>query len=467
MHYEDMKKEDFLKQNNISEIELTNVNLTWDTLSEISNDYETRYLQRSDLSSLVMSYLQFFSNDNLKLIHSFRHRKKSTGSLLKKIYRKKLETPELEINSLNYSKEIKDLIGFRILHLTPFDWVPIDSILRKEIRNAKLEERFAYVREGDSIEIFKNNDCETRKHDFGYRSVHYIFKTTWLTNEYYFEVQVRTLFQEGWSEIDHKYKYPDTVDALIKDSLAVLNRISGMADEQCTFVQNLMENTRERSSLMEKQKSLLEKLQVGMDLSAIESDISQKELNELESSMKKVEKSIYKLNSGIVPKFKLEVRNIERFKTFLTFEIYLLHLNPEETIFEYAGGQYFFDFNEQICNEGNLTYTIIESELPTAFTPRNPKVHFNQLRLAVNTFPGAGNGLLIPYTTPGIKVVKMKLETSATEFQNVDLNLRWRYALPNPFTKIFAYIGTKNEDVSSPESFYMNVGHALPLPTKH
>jgi hypothetical protein len=54
------------------------------------------------------------------------------------------------------------------------------------------------------------------------------------------EIQVRTIFEEGWSEIDHRVRYPNfSDDELVSYFLAIFNRLSGSADEMGTFVQGL------------------------------------------------------------------------------------------------------------------------------------------------------------------------------------------------------------------------------------
>lgn len=115
--------------------------------------------------------------------------------------------------------------------------------------------------------------------------------------------------------------------------------------------------------------------------------------------------------------------------------------------FEYAGGQYFFDFNSAIANGGTLSMSNAGSDLPTNMQPRNPTVSGTQLRWAVNTFPGAGSGFAMPAGV-AVTIVRVRLQTTAAQFAATSLNLVWRNALPNPFTKIFAYVGTTNTDIS-------------------
>ena len=49
-------------------------------------------------------------------------------------------------------------------------------------------------------------------------------------------MQGRTLFEEGWSEIDHDIVYPYFQDdEMLKDFSTLLNRLSGMADEMSSY----------------------------------------------------------------------------------------------------------------------------------------------------------------------------------------------------------------------------------------
>ena len=153
----------------------------------------------------------------------------------------------------------------------------------------------------------------------------------------------------------------------------------------------------------------------------------------------------------IIPSYTLKVAGQSRpTPNEFVFEIRIKHTNPDSTVFNYAAGQYFFNFNNTIANGGTLIYGYVtgttgdSSDLPTNFRPRSPQIFDNgngtsQLRLAVNTFPGAGNGYVIPNYPNGIKVCKMKLATTASTFSENPINLQWRDSLPNPYTKIYVY----------------------------
>lgn len=149
----------------------------------------------------------------------------------------------------------------------------------------------------------------------------------------------------------------------------------------------------------------------------------------------------------------------------LEFDIYILHNNPP-TFFEYAGGQFFIKINPLVSNGGTMTYSIIGSDLPTPMQPRSPSIGTvlnppaTVLRLATNVFPGAGHGInLTGNTLPGTKIVRMRLANTAS-FNKVEcFQLEWRNPPIVAFaTKIFAYIGLVNTEITTPEFHLLDAG---------
>ena len=91
-----------------------------------------------------------------------------------------------------------------------------------------------YRRNGDT-RIYDENLIEIKSNGI-YRSLHYIIKY----KGYYVEIQGRTLFEEGWSEIDHDIVYPYFQnDEMLKDFSTLLNRLSGMADEISSYFRRM------------------------------------------------------------------------------------------------------------------------------------------------------------------------------------------------------------------------------------
>lgn len=191
-------------------------------------------------------------------IHSYRYRTKHPEHLIEKIQRKKQDNPEkfAGLDHTNYHKFITDLIGIRVFFLYREDWIHFHRYITSQFENNPdiyvvdrlndfdddvnhyyiAERPKVYKRAGDS-KIYDSKEIEVRSEGI-YRSLHYIIKY----KGYYVEIQGRTLFEEGWSEIDHDIVYPhNTDDEGLKDFSKLLNRLSGMADEMSSYFRKMKE----------------------------------------------------------------------------------------------------------------------------------------------------------------------------------------------------------------------------------
>jgi putative GTP pyrophosphokinase len=222
--------------NLFDQAELEKLGITIDELAAIQRDFISK----------VPSYqedAQYVTNMLLKVVgaHSVRYRIKSPDGLAKKIIRKKRENGKRNISLHTYEREMTDLAGIRVLHLFKGDWQLVHNYI---IKTWKLKEKpTAYYRQGDSAKVlamFTSQSCRVKPHHAGYRSVHYIIELSSTRVKRYIEIQVRTIFEEGWSEVDHKIRYPDFSDNPLTNSLLLmLNRLAGSADEMSEFVQEL------------------------------------------------------------------------------------------------------------------------------------------------------------------------------------------------------------------------------------
>ena len=162
------------------------------------------------------------------------------------------------------------------------------------------------------------------------------------------------------------------------------------------------------------------------------------------------------------PAYMLDVNGKSEGYNYVEFDIDMVWTNSGiAPNFEYAGGQYFFDFNPLIANGGTLTYNYAPadtSDLPANLRPRSPAISGTQLRLAVNSFPGAGFGYQFQ-AGDTVRIVRMRITTSANVFAHEPLNLVWRNTLPNPHTKIFAYVGSLGVDISTPATHQVSIGN--------
>jgi putative GTP pyrophosphokinase len=247
-----IEKDKFLEIYRIDPKDYEKTKLKWTELEKIFSDYISNLDKFNIIADSINKYLLTCKN-----VHSVRSRVKDPEHLVEKIIRKEINNQERNINIDNYLEEITDLIGVRALHLFKSDWIEIHDHIAKKWDF--VEDPIEYKREGDDCsysEALKSKGIVEKVHDNGYRSLHYIIKEKYLRNkEVKIELQVRTIFEEGWSEIDHRLRYPYYVgNAYLENSLLILNRLAGSADEMAEFIQALIE-------IMRKQEEKIIKLQ--------------------------------------------------------------------------------------------------------------------------------------------------------------------------------------------------------------
>ncbi|MEO6696215.1 MAG: hypothetical protein ABIY50_00425 [Ignavibacteria bacterium] len=172
------------------------------------------------------------------------------------------------------------------------------------------------------------------------------------------------------------------------------------------------------------------------------------------------------------PAYNLHIRNqvIANPSNSMDFDIYVEHTNSP-VMFEYAGGQYFIQFDSAIGNGGPFSLSILDSDLPLQLRPRNPSIAevlnppATIMRLAVNVFPGAGFGHKVKGSGDvGTLIARVRLTLLTGKFNchAADFSLEWR----NPpviffSTKLFAYFDGLNNDITTPETHFPKPGPGL------
>ena len=227
-------KDEFIRKYGIDESKFAETHLDWNVLTQIHNDYENK---RDELESHAESIVKAFRQINGS-VHSVKYRVKDPEHLIEKIIRKKIQNPRFDISISNYEKKITDLIGVRVLHLFKDEWIDIHNFITNKW--TQKESFTANIRSGDKTEQFIEQKGKIKIHPAGYRSVHYLisFKPNKLST--IAEIQVRTIFEEAWSEIDHKVRYPyHTDNQMLSEYLIVFNRLAGGADDMASFLKLL------------------------------------------------------------------------------------------------------------------------------------------------------------------------------------------------------------------------------------
>ena len=249
-----MDKNTFLTAYGLRPEDLSEANITFEELRLIEEEY--RKIEQS-LREIGKSFIDEYLYDiETAGIHSYRYRTKGVAQLLEKVIRKRRENPEkfARLDHTNFHKFVTDLIGIRVFFLYREDWKHFHRYLTSRFENDPalyirdrlmdfdedpnhyyLAERpRAYKRTGDS-KIYDGRELEIIS-DGIYRSLHYIVKY----KGQYIEIQGRTLFEEGWGEVDHDIVYKEAEDdEMLRDYSKLLNRLSGLADEMSSYFRRM------------------------------------------------------------------------------------------------------------------------------------------------------------------------------------------------------------------------------------
>ena len=243
-------------------------NIDVKTLEDIYNDfvdYEVSYENQADFISNILR--------SQPMIHSVKSRIKEPNRLIEKIIRKTEDRKskygeDFQFTLDNYKNEINDLIGIRVIHIFKDQWQDIHEFITK---TWKVIEVTANVREGDNTKKFDELNIEVRSRISGYRSVHYLVEFYPTNEKVIAEIQVRTIFEEGYGEIDHRLRYSHVeIPEILKSNLLLFNRIAGSADEMASLIndlskewfskeEELLRKIREQEEEIKKLKSFKEK----------------------------------------------------------------------------------------------------------------------------------------------------------------------------------------------------------------
>lgn len=196
-----------------------------DICHDIYNDYDNYCEELEKIRMDLLKMVETFPG-----VHLQTSRVKQLDSLLEKVITKRhqhlLDAENLYsiIDVDNYKDILTDLIGIRLIISYRGKWKDIhESILQRfpysSDKNIYVDGKFvphpsdgagimaeipkAYYAYGDDVTMYKKAGIRVSLKENGYRSIHYVisFQKT------YVEIQIRTIYDEAWSDCDHSYVY--------------------------------------------------------------------------------------------------------------------------------------------------------------------------------------------------------------------------------------------------------------------
>lgn len=161
-------------------------------------------------------------------VHSVKWRMKDEDHLRAKVIRKiadgKAITPE------NLFQSVTDLVGVRVLHLHQAQFPAIHSEILKRVEEGDWvlgEDPKALTWDPESQSFFEGLGLATEIRSTFYTSIHYLVRPN-PDSPLCCEIQVRTLFEEIWGEVDHLLNYPTPSESIAcKEQLRTLAKLVG------------------------------------------------------------------------------------------------------------------------------------------------------------------------------------------------------------------------------------------------
>lgn len=284
-----ISKEQFFDIYKIDEEELQKENINWKDLKAIHDDFIDSKKSYETQADLVANILRAHPK-----VHSVKTRIKDSKHLMEKVIRKTAERrskygQDFNFTVENYKDEITDLLGIRVIHIFKEDWEEIHNFI-KNMWN--IIEIVANVREGDDTKKFGEQGIEVCSRPSGYRSVHYLIESYPTNKKLITEVQVRTIFEEGYGEIDHQLRYSHKdIPELLGQNLMLLNRIAGSSDEMASLINRLSKSIQEVedkfNTKIHKKDKKIEEIKNKINSKEYISDDDKKNLiNEIDSILK-------------------------------------------------------------------------------------------------------------------------------------------------------------------------------------
>jgi putative GTP pyrophosphokinase len=190
---------------------------------EVIRELVEHYTAHQGLVSNFFKAMLVYIDESVELkkfAHSIRSRMKNHDHLRDKLERKmraaKSKGDLFDITKDNLFVRINDLAGIRILHLHTTQMAQIDKCIKGIIAEQAvelIEGPSARTWDDEYRSYFRGIGIDTKDSENLYTSVHYVVASKSRTTVTC-EIQVRTLMEEVWGEVDHSINYPHKTDSV-------------------------------------------------------------------------------------------------------------------------------------------------------------------------------------------------------------------------------------------------------------
>lgn len=236
-----LSKDEFLeKYGQQSEFEKSG--LDWEALLAIDDDYQKKEVTFREVAIKLVDQISSFPN-----VHSVRYRLKDPEHLIEKIIRKAVENADLDViyNVETYLTEITDIIGIRALYVFKDDYWDLHQHITREYKKMFSEKPQVKLRVGDDKKIYSKLKNVEYQQGTDYRSIHYSIRYLLSSEDFVpVEIQTRSIFEEGWSEINHRllYKQPQNeYTLLLTQASNILSSLAGDCDVLAQLMKEILD----------------------------------------------------------------------------------------------------------------------------------------------------------------------------------------------------------------------------------
>src|SRR3979490_2987390 len=248
--------------------------------TRIVNHCQRKFADVNHELSIFMSTIRAWFETHPKLtkgappvIHSVKSRLKDAAHLEEKIHRKLGLPPVSDPSAEEVFEGLTDLAGVRVLLLHQQQFEILHTDFQKKIQDDwfLVEPPKAYTWDPESADFFRGLGIETHIKESQYTSLHYVIRPK-EGSMLVCEIQVRTLFEEIWGEVDHTLNYPAPTENLAcSEQLRVLAKVVGAGSRLVDSIFKSAQTSAPRvvEAAVDKLESTIEHLAVNMPVAPV------------------------------------------------------------------------------------------------------------------------------------------------------------------------------------------------------